>query len=254
MARLLISAGAPITKSTPVDIYQAPIDEHFALNELLFEHVWTPNTSGNYGELALPHIVTNHPLLRWFLDHGADPNRGRQLYTRGPDDGPDDWCQALEYAASEGDIVAVRMLLDAGALIKNGAPLYRDAGACTLGKNFHTNEVVPTKEFDTRMIPIMELLVERGADVNQLENSRHMTFRYALNYAVLAGAVERVRWLLEHGANPENVGRGSNAISLSKMWKREEIMKVVEEGVVARRWVKDVPKTKTEPEPEPADR
>jgi hypothetical protein len=30
-------------------------------------------------------------------------------------------------------------------------------------------------------------------------------------------------------------------------------MKVVEEGVVARRWVKDVPKTKTEPEPEPAE-
>lgn len=103
------------------------------------------------------------------------------------------------------------------------------------------------------MIPIMELLIERGAEVNQPENSRHMTFRYALNYAVAAGAVERVRWLLEHGANPENVGMGVNAISLSKMWKREKMMKVVEEGVAARRWVKDVPKTETEPKPKPAE-
>jgi hypothetical protein len=204
VTRCLLSAGAPIVRRTPEHVLLAPSGQQLPIYELLTHHGWTPNTPGNCGDVPLPHIVSNHILLRWFLAHGADPNLGCQRYTRDPDEGSDtDSCAALESAADHGDVEAVRLVLDAGALLQNGAPLHRAAGACPPSMNPHYGRVAPSEEFDTSMIPVMELLVERGADVNQMEETRHVTHRYAINYALSAGAVERVRWLLEHGANPE---------------------------------------------------
>jgi ankyrin repeat protein len=111
--------------------------------------------------------------------------------------------------------------------------------------NPHYGRVAPSEEFDTSMIPVMELLVERGADVNQMEETRHVTHQYAINYALSAGAVERVRWLLEHGANPELRGGWGTAASYAKSLGCEEMQRVVGEGVAARRRVKG--STKTEP-------
>jgi ankyrin repeat protein len=244
VARFLLSAGAPIVLRTPEYIYSASSDKKLPLYELLAQHGWTPNTPGEYGELALPRIVTNHTVLRWFLAQGANPNLGRQRYIRGAAAGPDtDSCAALEAAAHEGDVEAVRMLLDAGALIKNGSPLHSAARACPPGANPHTTRVVPTKEFDTSMIPVMALLVERGADVNEAEKTRYVTQQFPINHAISAGAVERVRWLLEHGANPELRGPWGTAVQLAQYTKREEMIKVLEEGVAARKWIKDAPKT-----------
>lgn len=85
------------------------------------------------------------------------------------------------------------MLLDAGAKISYGVPLHFAAGACPPDTNPHASRVVPSKEFDTDRIPIMGLLVQRGADVNQPKESRYMMPRYAIMHAVMAGAVERIR-------------------------------------------------------------
>jgi hypothetical protein len=80
------------------------------------------------------------------------------------------------------------MLLDAGAEIRNGAPLHSAAGVCPLGLNPHYPPVTPSKKFDTSRIPVMALLVERGADVNQREETRHMVVvLYPILYAVMAG-------------------------------------------------------------------
>ena len=73
-----------------------------------------------------------------------------------------------------------------------------------------TGRVTPSKEFDESRIPVMALLVEGGADVNQAKISRHMVARYVIVHAVMAGAVERVRWLLEQGLDPE-------------LWKRSDV-------------------------------
>ena len=56
------------------------------------------------------------------------------------------------------------------------------------------------------MIPVMELLVSRGAGVNDMIVSRHMVPLYPLEVAIMAGAVERVKWLLERGADPSLTG------------------------------------------------
>ena len=56
------------------------------------------------------------------------------------------------------------------------------------------------------MIPVMELLVSRGAGVNDRIVSRHMVPPYPLEVAIMAGAVERVKWLLEQGADASLIG------------------------------------------------
>ena len=75
----------------------------------------------------------------------------------------------------------------------------------------------------------MELLVARGADVNQKEESRHMVAQYAIVYAVMAGAVERVKWLLEHEADPYKIGSWGSAAEYAHTSGNEEISKVIGE-------------------------
>ncbi|TVY42841.1 hypothetical protein LSUB1_G003746, partial [Lachnellula subtilissima] len=192
VAHYLLSAGAPIVRQTPTTILSAPPDQQIPLFDLLTHHGWTPNTPGYYGEVLLPKIITNLPLLRWFLAHGANPNLGAQRDNRDRNGASEtDSCAALQAAAGSCDVETVRMLLDAGAEIRNGVPLHCAAGVCPAGENPHVDAVTPSREFDVGRIPVMALLVERGADVNQAEESRHMVARYAIVHAVMAGAVER---------------------------------------------------------------
>ena len=92
----------------------------------------------------------------------------------------------------------------------------------------------------------MALLVDRGADVNHIEKSRHMVARYAVVHAVMAGAVESVRWLLERGADPEARGAWGSTVEYARTMGNEEMRRVVEEGVTARRWVNNDNVTGTE--------
>ncbi len=192
-----------------------------------------PINSGTRGSVLLPSIVTNHSLLRWFLDHGANPNLGEQdehLYCEPIIDS----CVALENMAYQGDLEAVRMLLDSGAVIQNGFPLHAAAGACPPGGNPHAGMVTPSEEFDRSRIPVMALLVERGADVNQFQGPQkgNMVPGYAIVHAVMAGAVERVRWLLANGADPAVRGPWGSAVECACKLGSGEMRLVLENGVV----------------------
>ena len=107
---------------------------------------------------------------------------------------------------------------------------------CPNDENPLYQRVTPSKEFDTSTIPVMALLVEHGADVNKAEETQHVVPRYAIVHAVMAGAVERVRWLLEHGANPELKGGMGTAVTYAQSLGSEEMKQVIEEGISARRW------------------
>ncbi|KAL2862263.1 uncharacterized protein BJX67DRAFT_385763 [Aspergillus lucknowensis] len=153
--------------------------------------------SAEHGAVLLPSVVENHGLFRWFLDHGANPNlRKQQEYQYGGSN-PNS-CAALEKAARQGKVEAVRMMLDAGAVIQNGFLLHAAAAALPPSANPHVGPVTPGRDFDISRIPVMALLVEHGADVNQKQGpqTENMVPGYAIVEAVMAGAVRQVRWVL----------------------------------------------------------
>ena len=228
-AGYLLASGAPIVRETPSNIFFAPLELHVALFDLLSQYGWTTNTPTFYGAGFLPRTVTNLPLLRWFLDHGTDPNAGKAQTGNDRRGGSGTRsCAALEAAAAHGEVEAVGMLLDAGARINYGSPLHLAAGTCPPGANPHATRVIPTRKFDISRIPVMALLVSRGADVNRNEVSQHMVAQYAIVHAVMAGATERVRWLLEHGADPYAKGDFGTAVDYARAVRCDGIVKVIE--------------------------
>lgn len=233
-ARYLLEKGAPIARQTPDAILKTPATQQIALFELFTAHGWTPNTPGLYGAVLLPRVANNLPLLTWFLAHGANPNLGPQKDFHDRHGGSDtESCTALESAAAHGSVDAVKMLLNAGARIQNGTPLHFAAGVCPPGTNPHAGRVKPSKVFDEDRIPVMRLLVENGADVNYKVETRHMNPQYAIVHAVMAGAMERVKWLVKHGADPSLKGNFGSAKSYASFWG-EEMEKAIEEGLANR--------------------
>jgi hypothetical protein len=57
--------------------------------------------------------------------------------------------------------------------------------------------------------------------------------QYAIVHAVMAGAMERVKWLLEQGADPFAKGSFGSAASYASFWG-EEMEKIIDEGLAAR--------------------
>ncbi|KAJ6103293.1 hypothetical protein N7486_005720 [Penicillium sp. IBT 16267x] len=222
-ARFLLHHGAPIIPPTPENILFAPMDQQVPLFDLLAQHGWDPNNPDRNGALLLPRAVNNTHLLKWFLAHGANPNLGLQQNLNS--------CEALESAASSGTVEAVRILLEAGAQISNGGPLYYAAGVCPPGANPHMGTVSPSTDFDEDRIPVMELLVEHGADVNQKLETRHMVPGYPIVHAVWAGAVGRVKWLLEHGADVRLKGAFGSAVDYANVMGSDEMKRVIGDAV-----------------------
>ncbi|KAJ5630516.1 uncharacterized protein N7484_010616 [Penicillium longicatenatum] len=221
--RCLLQLGTLITPRTAENILFAPMDRQVPLFDLLAHHGWDPNTPDRNGAPLLPRVVKNIHLLKWFLDHGANPNLGSQEHPT--------FCKAVEAAAETGTVEAVRMLLDAGAHMDNGGPLYYAAGVCPPGENPYMGTVSPSTDFDEDRIAVMELLVERGANVNQKLETRHMVPGYPLVIAVMAGAVGRVKWLLEHGADVRLKGAFGSAVDYANGMGSDEMKRVIGDAV-----------------------
>ncbi|KAG7408236.1 hypothetical protein Forpe1208_v012195 [Fusarium oxysporum f. sp. rapae] len=162
VSRFLLQSGAPMTRATPAAVLRAPADKQVALFQVLIEHGWTVNTP----ESLLPEIFrsNNEPLFDWFLEQGADPN------VAGPQN---DLGQTLRLAASQGTVQVVQKLLNAGAKMASSG-LYWAAGAYPEGSVPNIRRVEPSADFDKSRIPVMELLLENGGDVNHRLETRHM--------------------------------------------------------------------------------
>ncbi|KAM0085652.1 hypothetical protein ACKRZS_002158 [Fusarium odoratissimum] len=231
VARYLLDSGAPITKITPSWALAAPQGQQKPLFELFLQHGWSVNTPGFYGAVLLPSVIRagNDALLDWFLENGADPNLGKQQHNRDRFGGPEtNSCEALETAAEIGTVETVQKLLNASAKIDNGAPLYHAAGACPPGSNPHAGLITPSKEFDEARISAMELLVKNGARVNDKLISRHMTAQYPIVNAVMAGAIERVKWLLSEGADPDMKGQFGSARDYARNVSSDDMKRVLQ--------------------------
>ena len=215
VSRFLLQSGAPMTRATPAAILKAPADKQIVLFQVLMQHSWTVNTPDS----LLPEILrsNNESLFDWFLEQGADPN------VAGPQNDPR---QTLRLAATRGTVETVQKLLDAGANMASSG-LYWAAGACSEGSVPNIRRVEPSVDFDKSRIPVMELLLENGGDVNHRLETRHMEELYPIVNAVKAGAVERVKWLLNKGADPDLKGPWGSARDCAKRDSSDEMKQVL---------------------------
>ncbi|GKU14842.1 unnamed protein product [Fusarium langsethiae] len=213
--RFLLQSGAPMIRVTSAAVLRAPVDKQVALFQVLIEHGWTVNTP----ESLLPEIFrsNNEPLFDWFLEQGADPN------VAGPQN---DEGQTLRLAAIQGTVQVVQKLLNAGAKMASSG-LYWAAGAYPEGSVPNIRRVEPSADFDKSRIPVMELLLENGGDVNHRLETRHMEGLYPIVNAVKAGAVERVKWLLSKGADPDLKGPWGSARDYAKLDSSDEMKQVL---------------------------
>ncbi|MEB1549277.1 ankyrin repeat domain-containing protein [Xanthomonas campestris pv. campestris] len=136
-----------------------------------------------------------HPLLFWpifthspaglkaMLENGADPNVAKP-YPPEPGRNQTNVSNAMVWAAEQDDPIYLKLLLDHG-----GNPNTRNANNETL--LFHA--LIKQDKW-----PNIQLLVERGADVNALAG---MGGTLIDTYAI-GGAFEQVHWLLERKADP----------------------------------------------------
>lgn len=131
----------------------------------------------------MSRLVVNHEaLVKWFLDHGADPNLhgARNL-------------SPLDTAAYSSTIAVIALLLEHGAKLQNSNALH----AATRRPNG---------------IPMMAYLLDRGFDINAIEHQyspeyfermKVHGFGTALHSAVRKGKKDRIQFLLDRGADRE---------------------------------------------------
>ena len=238
VTRYLLDSGAHIARIIPETVLKAPLEQQVALFKALSDHGWSPNTPGLYGAVLLPRLIAAPTIFHWFVDHGADPNLGEQRYSTDRFGASDTQsCRTLQVAAAHGSLGTVQTLLNAGARIDFGAPLHSAAGVTPNDVNIYDLPGPMSQDFDSGRIPIMKLLVEKGADVNEFDRSRYAVPRLAIILSIMANAVERTKWLLEHGADPTIKGYHFTAAEHAMKSSNSEMRDVLDQGLKEQRWL-----------------
>lgn len=214
IARFLLSRGATITPTVSIAAVRG---ESLPIFKLLVENGWDVNSPVMGGQTALSAFVKNETLLKWFLEHGADPNLGAPLSAQ-PDSTPvPNSGSSLNCAASVATPEVFDLLLQHGAKLENSQPLHMAAAG----------------QEDAGRIPMMEYLVGKGVDVNGSDEARG--FRAVgppLFYAIRQGQVEKVRWLLGHGADPRVEAKGgATALRMAEQTGLGEVIGLVRKAL-----------------------
>ena len=85
---------------------------------------------------------------------------------------------------------------------------------------------------DAEAFAMVDHLLELGVDINGTDDVKGPHgCGTSLHYAAGSGRPERVRFLLEHGADPEKPrqGCGEKPIGEAKKWRRTEVVEFIEE-------------------------
>ena len=214
IARFLLSRGATITPSIAMAAVKG---ESLPVFELLVENGWDVNSPVMGGQTASSAFVKNETLLKWFLEHGADPNLGPPLSPQ-PNSTPiPNSGSSLNCAASVATPEIFELLLQHGAKLENSQPLHMAAAS----------------QEDSGRVPMMEYLVGKGVDVNGSDEARG--FRAVgppLFYAIRQGQVEKVRWLLGHGADPRVEAKGgATALRMAEQTGLGEMIGLIKEAL-----------------------
>jgi len=139
--------------------------------------------------IAWPVFTLNPVGLKAMLDNGANPNARKPGHTvRKFKDGSVsdhfDYDNAMVWAAKQEDPIYLKLLLDHG-----GDPNTRNAN----GETLQFQSYIWHNQWKN-----VQLLVERGGDVNALSQGGTVLYDYSS-----LGGFEQAYWLLEHGADPK---------------------------------------------------
>ncbi|KAI4942814.1 hypothetical protein J4E91_009734 [Alternaria rosae] len=198
--KTLISHGATFTD---LSFYKAIDREEPAVFQQLLNHGWDIDST-EFGSPAVTKALRHEKLLRWFLDHGANPNtkaekRGGSVSQA---------CTPLQSAAMLDDDAPLKLLLAYGAEMD---PLAL----------FHAISVRGQRNGMATTIA----LVEHGADVNYVAR----LWATPLHHAIKWGAKEKLVYLLENGADSRRGSRSSDdtPAEFAKAKKKPELAKIL---------------------------
>jgi hypothetical protein len=158
-----------------------------AIRHLIKDEGVNPDTifdQANMPMVAWPIINQNFDGLRLLLDNGANPNARKMMPLRERGKAGED--NALVFAAGLPDQRYLKLLLDRG-----GDPN-------TMSSNDEQLTYVATLH---HVWPNVQLLIERGADINQPLYSTD-GYNTVLNWYTEFGDFKQAYWLLLHGADP----------------------------------------------------
>ncbi|CZR65974.1 uncharacterized protein PAC_15874 [Phialocephala subalpina] len=163
--------GAKITQRT---FLGATRRQDVVAFQAFLDHGWDIN-SVEFDQPALRLVTRTETVLKWFLDHGADPNLRDKID-----------CSPLATAALKPPTVAIRafeILIDHGAEVDSRALFY---SMDPRGKGG---------------IPVMKYLIARGVDVNAIGSMVGSREGTPLHYAVALKSEEKINLLLDAGAD-----------------------------------------------------
>lgn len=187
-----------------VAVLQAFLDYGWDINSVEFDdpalRYGSPSQSLRQPRQFLTHprlVVENESLVRWFLDHGADPN------VRSTED-----VSPLATAALLPSTAVLELLLEHGAGVDPQA-LFSAMNSRGQGG-----------------LPIMKWLIDRGADVNFV----HPNMGTPLNYAVHIGSKSKLELLLQSGADrsiKNSMGRTPLELATMKGTRYEALVELL---------------------------
>ena len=124
------------------------------------------------------------------------------------------------YAAHTGEVETARVLLDSGASIE----AKKEGGFTPLLEAAWVNR-----------IPVAQLLVSRGADINSKTERNNLRNYTALHIAASKDFEEMVRFLLDQGADwSAKIGEGDTALDVARRNGRDSVIKLLVKKDFAR--------------------
>ncbi|KAL9101796.1 MAG: hypothetical protein Q9163_002992, partial [Psora crenata] len=112
----LLSQGAVITGNDMI-LALGETDAAIAMFQTFLDHGWDINSKTDLGNVMLKHIISNPPLVAWFLTHGASATN----------DAPPG-STLLDVAAANSTPAVIDLLIAHGALLSSSDALHTAAG------------------------------------------------------------------------------------------------------------------------------
>ncbi|KAK2768255.1 hypothetical protein FQN54_000107 [Arachnomyces sp. PD_36] len=196
--------------------------KHYGILETFISRGWDINTdvSGSIPSVLF-YAFEDMKLLKWLLDHGADPNkRCRQRD-----------CTSLSLAVREGPLDAIRLLLQNGGSVQHGQLLHY-ASIRDKADNLQVLEFIYGSDPELSDSRINKLLDE---DYPEFAMNERAGLGTPLHFAALSGSLGMVRFLKGKGADSSiRDPYGRTPISYAVYKGYEEVVQFLREGNMAR--------------------